>query len=229
MRKTCFYIGPIGDEKSEMREWSDNILDYIVAPTVIDLGYDEPVRADKIPHGSSITFEIMRRLVQDDLVIADLTGGNPNVFYELAIRHVIKKPVVHLIRFGEKIPFDVKDIMVISVRVDNLSAAEKTRKSLRDVIRSMESDNTFVLPYIERIAELKNIFDSPRNEKEETLNLLKVLDEIRVDVSETKNQLIDFNSQLGNTKRQQYRQSPFVERRLEKFETSKTVKPRRKK
>src|SRR5258706_2151724 len=134
MTKTCFFIGPIGDENSPMRDWSDIVLKYIIAPTVLELGYEIPKRSDMIQSVGSITFGIMKHLVDDDLVIADLTAGNPNVFYELAIRHVINKPVVHLIRLGDKIPFDVSDIRVISLRVDDLSAAEKARKQLKQVI-----------------------------------------------------------------------------------------------
>jgi len=51
----------------------------------------------------------MRYLRKSDLVIADLTYHNPNVFYELAVRHLNKKPVIHLIKKGEKIPFDIND------------------------------------------------------------------------------------------------------------------------
>jgi hypothetical protein len=86
MKKSCFFIGPIGSVDSDIRNWSDEILDYIIAPVVKELGYSKPVRADKITGEPSISFAIMKHIVSDDLVIADLTSGNPNAFYELAIR-----------------------------------------------------------------------------------------------------------------------------------------------
>jgi hypothetical protein len=45
--------------------------------------------------------------MNDPLAIADLSDPNPNVFYELAIRQAIGKPLVQIIQKDEKIPFDV--------------------------------------------------------------------------------------------------------------------------
>jgi hypothetical protein len=87
--KTAFIIAPIGDEKSETRKRSDQILKYIIEPVVSDLGF-EPVRADKIAKPGMITTQIIEHIISDALVIADLTDHNPNVMYELALRHAIK-------------------------------------------------------------------------------------------------------------------------------------------
>jgi hypothetical protein len=54
-----------------------------------------------------ITSQIIERVVEDDLVVADLTGANANVFYELALRHAVRKPVLHIIAKDQSIPFDV--------------------------------------------------------------------------------------------------------------------------
>ena len=40
---------------------------------------------------------------------------NPNVFYELALRHAIGKPIVHLIRKADKVPFDVANFRTITL------------------------------------------------------------------------------------------------------------------
>ena len=49
-----------------------------------EIGY-EAVRADEIAEPGSITSQIMQRIFDDDLVVADLTDHNPNVFYELSV------------------------------------------------------------------------------------------------------------------------------------------------
>ncbi len=71
-QKTCFFVGPIGEEGSDVRKHSDDVLELIVKPAVTECGYTEPLRAD---YGAKrmVRFEIIERLLNDDLVIADLT------------------------------------------------------------------------------------------------------------------------------------------------------------
>ena len=54
-----------------------------------------------------ISNQVITRLLEDNLVIADLTDRNPNVYYELAVRHAFGKPVIQIIDSNETIPFDV--------------------------------------------------------------------------------------------------------------------------
>ena len=70
-----------------------------------ELDYADPVRADQIAEPGQITTQIIEHLLRDDLVITDLTGHNPNVFYELSLRHAIAKPVVQM--GGIPLPFDI--------------------------------------------------------------------------------------------------------------------------
>ena len=91
--KICFVIAPIDAEGSETRRRSDQVLNHIISPAAEECGY-ETIRADNISEPGIITSQIIQHLLEDSLVIADLTGRNPNVFYELAIRHAIKKSVV---------------------------------------------------------------------------------------------------------------------------------------
>lgn len=231
MKKSCFFIGPIGDDQSDIRDWSDQVLEYIVTPAVTELDYDEPIRADKIPAVSSISSEIMRHLVEDDLVIADLTSGNPNAFYELALRHALKKPVVHIIREGEKIPFDVRDITVISVSIDNLSKADKAKKLLKTNIQAVEKNGMFLIPYIERIQELKQVFDSPisSKQKEELFIILDRLDYLRFGLDELKTDVAVLIRQLGFAKGKDLSVSSFRETRLKKAEIVRQQSKKKKK
>jgi hypothetical protein len=231
MAKNCFFIGPIGDAKSRIRKWSDQVLKYIVLPVVNELGYEDPIRSDLIPRSGSISFEIMRHLVEDDLVVADLTESNPNVFYELAICHILQKPVVHIVRDGYKLPFDVRDIRVISVKIDNLDFAEKTRREIKSQIISIEKDGVPPLPHILQIRQLKDVFESsqPESEKQTLLNLLEQLENIRFGLGEVKNELFDLNSELNTKTHESPSFSPFVERRLAKAETINKQASKRKK
>lgn len=109
-QKTCFVIAPIGEEESDIRVRSDNVLNYIIVPTASGCGYTV-TRSDKIPQPGIIINQIIKHLSEDDLVIADLTDGNPSVFYELAFRHIVGKPIVHISQ--TPLPFDVAPVRTI--------------------------------------------------------------------------------------------------------------------
>jgi hypothetical protein len=143
--KTCFIISPIGADGSETRKNSDLLYAIILTPVLHECGY-EALRADMMPVAGMINPHIIRHIVEDDLAIADLTGMNPNVFYELAIRHVIGKPYIHLIREGESIPFDVKDIHTIAYSIE-VEKIEKAKEKIRAQISYFEGGNPVISPF----------------------------------------------------------------------------------
>src|SRR5947209_17192970 len=112
--KKCFVIAPIGELGSPERKRSDVIYKYVISPAVESCEY-KPLRADRIPDPGIITQQVIQHIVEADLVIADLTGRNPNVFYELAICHALRKPFIQLLQSGEILPFDVASTRTIFV------------------------------------------------------------------------------------------------------------------
>jgi len=116
----CFYITPIGEEGSEPRKHSDLFLSSLVEPAVSELNL-RVIRADKIGQQGLITTQIIEHVKQSRLVIIDLSFLNPNVFYEMALRHACKLPVVHIIRKTDQIPFDVSQSR--SIVIDNTDTA----------------------------------------------------------------------------------------------------------
>jgi hypothetical protein len=135
-KKTCFVICPIGKENSEKRKNADRLFKFIIRPAVKNLGYEIPIRADHIPDPGTITRQIIEQLIDSDLVIADLSEGNPNVFYELAVRHVTKKHCIHMIRFDEEIPFDTSPNRAIRYNLD-LEGVDDAKKSLEEQIKAL--------------------------------------------------------------------------------------------
>ena len=109
---TCFYITPIGDDDSENRKHSDLFLGSIIEPAIEPLGL-KVVRADSIDQPGLITNQIIEYILRSKLVIADLSFNNPNVFYELALRHVSRLPTIQIVRKGDKIPFDIGNFRTI--------------------------------------------------------------------------------------------------------------------
>lgn len=131
----CFVVSPIGEEGSEIRKQSDNVLEFIIKEALQPLGYDVE-RADTIAESGLITTQIIERITSCDLLVADLSRHNANVFYELAIRHVTAKPFIHLIEAGQKIPFDVAASRTIIYSLD-LSGAKRAKDELQQQARAV--------------------------------------------------------------------------------------------
>ena len=104
--KICFYITPIGSEESIERKHADLFMSSLVQPALEELGLTV-VRADHIGEPGMITTQVLEYLKKSKLAIADLSYLNPNVFYEVALRHALRLPVVQLIRKSDRLPFDV--------------------------------------------------------------------------------------------------------------------------
>lgn len=128
-KKNCFVICPIGKAGSSERVRSDALLKHIFTPVLAEKGY-KPVRADQIPKAGMITTQIINLVVESPLVIADLTGGNPNVFYELAIRHATGRPYIQIIESGSAIPFDTSGVRTISLNHRDLDSVEACKAEI---------------------------------------------------------------------------------------------------
>ncbi|MGH2903599.1 MAG: hypothetical protein ACRDK7_08465 [Solirubrobacteraceae bacterium] len=121
LKTTCFYITPIGEDGSEERKHADLLLGQIVEPAIEELGLDlTVVRADKMTQPGMISQQILQHVLGARLVVADLSFHNPNVFYELAIRHATKLPTVLISRTAERIPFDIADLRVVRLDMTDL-------------------------------------------------------------------------------------------------------------
>jgi hypothetical protein len=126
--QTCFFIAPIGDKKSDdavqkkQRQHSDTILNQYVKRALEEQKLNV-VRADEIEEAGMISKQVIDYILHSRLVIADLSYSNPNVFYELCLRHVTGLPTVHVIKQGDKIPFDVGNFRTISIALDDVHEA----------------------------------------------------------------------------------------------------------
>jgi hypothetical protein len=139
----CFYITPIGSEDSVERKHADLFMSSLVQPALEELGLTV-VRADQIGEPGMITTQVLEYLKRSRLAIADLSYLNPNVFYEVALRHALRLPVVQLIRKADRLPFDVNqsrtlvfdttDIYSLIPKLQTYRAeiASQARKALED-------------------------------------------------------------------------------------------------
>lgn len=104
-KRYAFVIMPFDAELNEIYE------DFL-APTLRDVGF-EVARADDLFDQQNILRSIVGSIQQSHLVVADLTGLNPNVFYELGVAHALNRPVILLTQNIEELPFDLRSYRVI--------------------------------------------------------------------------------------------------------------------
>lgn len=135
--KTCFAATPIGTEGSEERNRSDIVLDYVIVPVLEPMGYTV-TRADHIPNAGSITSQVVTHLVSSDLAIFDLSGHNPNVFYELGIRHSANKPYIQIDDGNLRIPFDITVFRTIIFDYQNPRSIDQAKQQLEEMVRAYE-------------------------------------------------------------------------------------------
>ena len=138
--KTCFVVSPIGETDSEIRSNADKLFKYIISPVCESCGF-EPVRVDQINDSDSITQTIIDKLLSSELVIADISGHNPNVFFEMGYRKCTDKPIIHLKKKGETIPFDVNTVRTFEYDLTDLDNVEETKKRLEQTIGTFSFEN----------------------------------------------------------------------------------------
>lgn len=106
--KSCFFISPIGEDGSEQRRLSDKVREFMSHQVLEGLGY-RIRRADDINKVGKITEDIIREIINSNLVVALLDYENPNVYYELALRHATFKICLSIAsrETVAKLPFDM--------------------------------------------------------------------------------------------------------------------------
>lgn len=136
---TCFVMMPFGT-------WFDRYYQEIYVPGIKDAGF-EPVRADELFTTGSVVEQIWDQIEKSKLLLADLSGKNPNVFYELGLAHAAKKPVVFTASQVDDVPFDLRHLRVIIYEVREPGWACRLQKSVTDYLRNAAKDPGKSIPH----------------------------------------------------------------------------------
>lgn len=152
-KKKCFVITPVGAEGSEIRIEANGIIKSVLEPL---LSEKYEVKAAHLSLSSvQITKEIIQDIHKADLIIANLTGSNPNVMYELSLAHALRKPVIHIIKDGETPSFDISVHRYISYKNNMLGVVELREKLSQFIEKEITMGKNISNPITDAIDNIK--------------------------------------------------------------------------
>lgn len=135
---TCFVMMPFG-------QWNDIYYREVYIPAIKEAGF-EPVRGDEIFSSGSVVEQIWEQIDKAKVLLADLTGKNPNVFYELGLSHAARKPVVFTSGSLDDVPFDLRHLRVIIYDVREPNWNLKLKASITTYLKSAKTDPDRSIP-----------------------------------------------------------------------------------
>jgi nucleoside 2-deoxyribosyltransferase len=130
--RTCFVLMPF-------RPPFDGYYREVIVPAIEAVGLT-PVRADEVRRPGSIMGQIFEGIRSAAVCVADLTGNNPNVMYELGIAHALHKPVAQLVQTIDDLPFDLRHLRHLVYRTDAANWAVQLRADLEAMLRAALAD-----------------------------------------------------------------------------------------
>lgn len=163
-KEFCFIVMPFGRTEEEIC-WYRGWYKEAVRPAVEKAGF-EPVLSATEQTPSAINDEIRRHLALDPMVVVDLGGmkpsdpPNPNVMYELGIRHAMNLPVVMMAWKGQKLPFDVGNQRAIMEDRDFLSLRDIRNKLTAFIESAADGEYYKPMDAVRRTATLELAWDN---------------------------------------------------------------------
>jgi len=118
MTRKLFVVMPFGVRTSVQGNSTssidfDAVYSHLIRPSALDAGW-EVTRIDEVVQPGPIADAYLKEIYFADLVLADVSIANANVFYELGLRHAISTGGTLLVALtGTQLPFDISHLRVI--------------------------------------------------------------------------------------------------------------------
>ncbi len=199
-KRQAFVIMPFKHKGSDEHKHFKTIYQEHIKPTLENCGFNS-LRADEINQPGAITKDLVEYLSTADLVIADLTEGSANVFYELGIRHSLFEAGTILIQDELKTPqtpFDLSGHRVIKFQ-GNLHGLPLLKNELEQYIKDLFNSKKKIIdsPVYDCIPDIKtrqlfllNTNKKKQNRESNNEELLNPEEVIRMALDEAENDLL---------------------------------------
>lgn len=180
MGKLCYVIMPYGGTDQNKINHYNGIYSAIIEPAARAAGYTEILREDHVNTPGAISHNIVKHLAEADMVIADLSHGNANVFYELGIRHVFSKGKTVLICDStSKQFFDTAHLQIVYYDASALYKITETQEKIKEsILQRLQadsvSDNSVHDAYPSLPISILNYINTDDDSERETIRKLQV-------------------------------------------------------
>ena len=131
MQRRAFVLMPFEDE-------FDDIYEYLIREPLSKAGYDVN-RADEILNQENILSSIIDSIIHSELIVADLSTSNPNVYYELGLSHAYRKDVILITQEITEVPFDLRSYRIITYSTSRFTQMNKARRDIEKLLEDIQS------------------------------------------------------------------------------------------
>ncbi len=136
IKKNVFVIMPVSTTASAKEEDWTGIFDHVFRPAIEECGY---LCSRAIPSTGNLIKTIVEKIANATIVLADVTDQNPNVFYELGVRHTINRRTIIVTQDQQFIPSDLQGYWNLQYGIKPAEVAE-FKKEISRIILEIESD-----------------------------------------------------------------------------------------
>jgi hypothetical protein len=137
-RKRAFVLMPF-------KKPYDSYYPAIFKPALEAVGY-EVKRADDLFAPRPIMLDVQRLILEADLVLCEMSGKNPNVFYELGLAHATGRPAILVSNSEKDIPFDLRHVRIIVYDYTSAGWETKLREAIKAAALAVETSETIWPP-----------------------------------------------------------------------------------
>ncbi len=142
LARQCFVIMPFGEKDDQGKLVDFNaVYEQVIKPAVESLAQDriliKCLRCDEVEKSGLIHERMINYILDAEVAVVDISTANPNVYYELGVRHALRDRVTVLIRReGTRNPFNITGMNTIDYDDSDPAKLEQARSKIRNFIRN---------------------------------------------------------------------------------------------